>query len=58
MDELRDTGIVNQNLVLNGVLPESEAGTGPLATSIYEWESTVLKNLPAPLPALPRDIRR
>ena len=56
VDELRDTGIVNQNLVLNGVLPESEAGTGPLATSIYEWESTVLKNLPAPLPALPRDI--
>ena len=47
VDELRDTGIVNQNLVLNGVLPESEAGTGPLATSIYEWESTVLKNLPA-----------
>ena len=56
VDELRDTGIVNQILVQNGVLPESEAGTGPLATSIYEWESTVLKNLPAPLPALPRDI--
>lgn len=47
---------MNQTLVLNGVLPESESGTGPLATSIFEWESDVIKNLPAPLPALPRDI--
>lgn len=36
VDELRDTGIVNQNLVLNGVLPESEAGTGPLADLVNE----------------------
>ncbi len=56
VDELRDSGVVNQTLVLNGVLPESESGTGPLATSIFEWESDVIKNLPAPLPALPRDI--
>lgn len=55
-DELAATGINNQYLVVNGVLPESETGHDPLAAAIWQREQVALAHLPAGLSALPVDM--
>ena len=53
--ELHAIGFANQYLVVNGVLPESESVTDPLAKTIYLREQAVLKNIAPELAALPLD---
>lgn len=53
--ELLAIGIANQFLVVNGVLPQSEARADPLASTIYAREQAVLNNLAPELATLPRD---
>lgn len=55
-EELADIGIKRQYLVVNGVLPEQEAGLDDLAAAIYQREQTELAALPPLLTALPRDL--
>ncbi|MFD7843340.1 arsenical pump-driving ATPase [Nocardia sp. NPDC059764] len=52
--ELADIGLVQQHVVINGVLPEPEGGD-ELATAIYAREQTALADLPADLRRLPID---
>lgn len=54
--ELTALGLQQQYLVINGVLPSIEAHDDPLAGAIHEREQTVLRNIPATLTSLPRDI--
>jgi arsenite-transporting ATPase len=54
-EELADTGLANQYLVINGILPQNEARRDPLAAAIYEREQAVLADLPMPLKTLPTD---
>ncbi|MGE5827457.1 MAG: arsenical pump-driving ATPase [Micromonosporaceae bacterium] len=53
--ELAAIGIGGQHLVINGLLPEREAGTDALAAAIYQREQAALAALPAPLLDLPTD---
>ena len=53
--ELAAIGLSKQYLVINGVLPESEALLDPLAQAIYKREQTVLSNISPELLALPQD---
>lgn len=53
--ELHAIGFANQYLVVNGVLPEAESVTDPLAKTIYLREQAVLKNIAPELAALPLD---
>lgn len=53
--ELRAIGFANQYLVVNGVLPQSEVRSDPLASTIYAREQAVLNNLTPELATLPRD---
>lgn len=53
--ELQAIGFANQYLVVNGVLPQSEVRSDPLAGTIYTREQAVLNNLTPELAALPRD---
>jgi arsenite-transporting ATPase len=53
--ELAAIGLSNQYLVINGVLPESEAAIDPLAKTIYEREQLVLSNIAPELTLLPQD---
>ncbi|MGW5153177.1 arsenical pump-driving ATPase [Rhodococcus koreensis] len=52
--ELADIGLSHQHVVINGVLPEPEAGD-ELAAAIYRREQAVLATLPAELAGLPLD---
>lgn len=54
-DELAAIGLKNQYLVINGVLPETEAVNDTLAAAIWGREQEVLASLPAGLDALPTD---
>lgn len=54
-EELAAIGLKQQYLVINGILPQIEAVTDPLAAAIHEREQTALENIPAALTALPRD---
>ena len=54
-EELAGIGLTRQSLVINGILPETEADTDPLAASIYQRERAVLSHLPAALTQLPID---
>ena len=54
-EELAGIGLTRQTLVINGILPETEADTDPLAASIYQRERAVLSHLPAALTQLPID---
>ena len=52
-DELAAIGLKNQYLVINGVLPETEAVNDTLAAAIWGREQEALASLPAGLDALP-----
>lgn len=54
-EELAAIGLTQQHLVINGILPQSETQTDPLAAAIHEREQTALQNIPAVLQTLPRD---
>lgn len=54
-DELAAIGLKNQFLVINGVLPETEAANDTLTAAIGRREQEALANLPAGLSALPTD---
>jgi len=54
-DELAKIGLSQQYLVINGVLPRSEAAIDPLAAAICDREQAVLSKLPAVLKVLPLD---
>lgn len=55
-EELAAIGLNQQHLVINGILPAVEADNDPLAAAIHEREQAALKNIPAVLIALPRDL--
>lgn len=55
-DELAGIGLSKQILVINGVLPQSEATQDPLAQAIYDREQKVLSAIPEVLKKLPTDI--
>lgn len=55
-EELTGIGLSQQHLVINGVLPESEAARDPLAAAICERERRALAAIPGPLRSLPRDL--
>lgn len=54
-EELAAIGLNNQYLVINGVLPETEAAGDTLAAAIWQREQQALVNLPAGLSGLPTD---
>ncbi len=54
-EELSAIGLTRQNLVVNGVLPESEAVNDALATAIYRREQSAIASMPAALCDLPLD---
>ncbi|CQJ05478.1 arsenical pump-driving ATPase [Yersinia massiliensis] len=54
-DELAAIGLKNQYLVINGVLPETEAVNDTLAAAIWGREQEALASLPEGLDALPAD---
>ena len=53
--ELAAIGLKNQYLVINGVLPKTEAATDTLAAAIWEREQEALAHLPSDLSGLPTD---
>lgn len=54
-EELGKIGLSQQYLVINGVLPRTEAAIDPLAAAICDREQAVLSALPDVLKALPLD---
>ncbi|MHB1590615.1 MAG: arsenical pump-driving ATPase [Sulfuricella sp.] len=54
-EELAAIGLSRQNLVINGVLPESEAVHDALAAAIHRREQAAIANMPAVLRDLPLD---
>jgi arsenite-transporting ATPase len=54
-EELAKIGLSQQYLVVNGVLPRSQAANDPLAKAICDREQAVLRALPDVLKALPYD---
>ncbi|WP_146051595.1 arsenical pump-driving ATPase [Pseudomonas hunanensis] len=54
-EELAAIGLSRQNLVINGVLPESEAVHDALAAAIHRREQEAIANMPAVLRDLPLD---
>lgn len=53
--ELHEIGLKKQYLVINGVLPETEAEQDPLAAAIAKREQQAINAIPETLKALPRD---
>lgn len=53
--ELAAIGLKNQYLVINGVLPKTEAASDTLAAAIWDREQEALSNLPSDLSGLPTD---
>lgn len=54
--ELAAIGLKNQYLVINGVLPKTEAANDTLAAAIWDREQEALANLPSDLSGLPTDM--
>jgi arsenite efflux ATP-binding protein ArsA (TC 3.A.4.1.1) len=54
-EELVAIGLRQQYLVINGILPQIEAASDPLAAAIYEREQIALKDIPDVLKLLPSD---
>lgn len=54
-EELAKIGLSQQYLIINGVLPRSEAALDPLAKAICDREQAVLSAIPEVLKALPYD---
>lgn len=55
-EELAGIGLAQQHLVINGVLPRSEAAVDALAASIVRREEQALAAIPPSLQSLPRDL--
>ena len=53
--ELKDIGITQQYLVVNGVLPKSEAEQGALSEAVFKREQAALAAMPQSIADLPRD---
>lgn len=53
--ELRQVSLINQYLVINGVLPQSATLKDALANALYQREQAVLANLSPILAALPHE---
>lgn len=53
--ELKDIGITQQYLIINGVLPKREAGQGPLSAAVFKREQAALESMPESITGLPRD---
>ncbi|MCC5874933.1 MAG: arsenical pump-driving ATPase [Candidatus Sumerlaeia bacterium] len=51
--ELRDLGITNQRLIVNGCMP-GESSNDPLARAMVEWDNAAMAELPPELEPLPR----
>lgn len=54
-EELAAIGLKQQYLVINGILPQSEAEVDPLAAAIHAREQVALSEIPEELRALPAD---
>lgn len=54
-DELATIGLANQQLVINGIFPESELVDDPLATALWQREQLAMAQMPALLASLPQD---
>ena len=54
-EELAAIGLRQQYLVINGILPQVETASDPLAAAIHEREQTALGAIPEALTALPLD---
>ncbi|HJV84245.1 MAG TPA: arsenical pump-driving ATPase [Noviherbaspirillum sp.] len=54
-EELAAIGLTQQYLVINGVLPEPEAGTDPLSMAIRKREQAALSAIPQSIQSLPTD---
>ncbi|MGR8932891.1 MAG: arsenical pump-driving ATPase, partial [Gammaproteobacteria bacterium] len=54
-DELTAIGLLQQHLVINGILPSAETQNDPLASAILEREQSALNAIPDTLQKLPRD---
>ncbi|MEN3929850.1 arsenical pump-driving ATPase [Microvirga sp. W0021] len=54
-DELAELGLNQQYLVINGMLPESEAAKDMLARAVYQREQKALSDIPENLRKLPVD---
>lgn len=55
-EELASIGLKQQYLVINALLPKTEAETDALAAAIYNREQDALHNIPEVLKALPQDM--
>src|SRR5690606_20891629 len=55
-EELAAIGLQEQYLVINGVLPESEAQKDELAAAVYKREQAAVAAMPPALRALPLDL--
>lgn len=55
-DELAAIGLSRQYLVINGILPASEAASDPLAAAVVAREQAALAAVPKALQALPCDL--
>jgi arsenite-transporting ATPase len=55
-DELAAIGLQQQYLVINGVLPEREGASDPLAAAVVQRERQAMAALPLALRALPQDL--
>jgi arsenite-transporting ATPase len=53
--ELKDIGIGQQYLVINGVLPKCEAQQGTLSSAVFKREQAALAGMPEAIVDLPRD---
>jgi len=54
-EELKASGIRNQYLIINAILPASETDNDPLASAIVQREHAALNAIPEVLKDLPRD---
>ncbi len=55
-EELAAIGLLQQHLVINGILPHIETKGDPLAAAIHEREQSALHAIPVVLQGLPRDL--
>ncbi|MFL1808209.1 arsenical pump-driving ATPase [Plesiomonas shigelloides] len=54
-DELAAIGLVNQQLVINGIFPADDVADDPLAHAVWQREQRALQTMPAQLAALLTD---
>ena len=54
-DELATIGLANQQLVINGIFPQSELADDLLATAVWQREQQAMADMPALLASLPQD---